>query len=203
MRQSQEHLVFGLAGQEPAAEPLHYTLCGLDNVYLLNGFDIEDMDGEVFTAVRNVEGLHRMIALRLAVLRRPMSGQEIRFLRKDLGFTQEELAKLFRVTRKRVNEYERGDQLPRTSQIVLQLKAVRKLLDEIRAPADSDDETIRHLKPNVDAIKGWLLAIKEEIEDWILQIHEDGSEPDLPPPFICDAAIGQWKFEVSSRPAKR
>lgn len=198
MRHSNEQLVFGLAGQESAAEPLKYTRCGLENVYLINGFETEELEGEVYTSVQNVDGLHQMIALRLTVLRRPLSGDEIRFVRKYLGFTQEQLAKLFRVTRKRVNEYERGAQLPRSSQIVLQLKAVRRLLDEIKSEAAADVKLIHRLKPNLDAIDSWLLEIKDELEDWILQIHENDSEPDFPPSFICDAAIGQWKFQVGS-----
>ena len=29
-------------GREPAPEPLHYTMSGLDNVWLLNGFFMEE-----------------------------------------------------------------------------------------------------------------------------------------------------------------
>ena len=33
---------FGLDGEEHSPEPLHYTQCGLDDVYLVNGFSTPD-----------------------------------------------------------------------------------------------------------------------------------------------------------------
>ena len=32
--------------REPVRKPLHYTACGLDDVYLVNGFTREQIDGE-------------------------------------------------------------------------------------------------------------------------------------------------------------
>lgn len=40
-----------------AAEPLHYRACGLDGIYLLNGYAIEEHDGETAIAVTDVDGL--------------------------------------------------------------------------------------------------------------------------------------------------
>jgi putative transcriptional regulator len=42
----------------------HYTECGLDNIYLLNGFDpVETPRGKGVT-IRNIDGLHRAIGKR-------------------------------------------------------------------------------------------------------------------------------------------
>ena len=195
MMQSKEVIVFEVAGEKPASQPLKYTLCGLDNVYLRNGFTQEDDDGEIYTAVENVEDLHLMIALRLAVLRRRLSGQEMRFLRKYLDLTQEDVGRFFDVTRKTINEYERGAELPRPSQIILQLKVARKLLGELVQQLKADESDGRQIRPNLKAISNWLLDVHEEMKDWLLEIRDESTGPDLPPPFMIKAAIGSWKLK--------
>ena len=42
--QSKEH--FCINGRAYESEPLHYRECGLDNIFLLNGFHHEVVDGE-------------------------------------------------------------------------------------------------------------------------------------------------------------
>lgn len=32
--------------KEVCAEPYHYKACGLDSIFLLNGYDVEEHDGE-------------------------------------------------------------------------------------------------------------------------------------------------------------
>ena len=148
-----EPMMFGLASNAPASESMHYTACGLDNVYLISGFNREEMDGEEYTSVDNVDCLHQLIALHLAVLHRPLQPQEVRFLRKYLGITQAELGKLFGVTRKSVVDYERDLEMPRTSQIVLQLKVARRFLDEAREMDEANIDAQEYVKSNLQAVK--------------------------------------------------
>jgi len=73
--------------------PLHYTDCGLDDVYLVSGYRIEQTpSGQVLT-ITNVEQLHRVIGCQLAKQKRALSGKELRFLRKQINLTQSELGK--------------------------------------------------------------------------------------------------------------
>jgi DNA-binding transcriptional regulator YiaG len=67
----------------------HYTRCGLDNVWLRNGYRIEDLGeyGES-VVVENVEQLERTIARHLVDQSRPLTGQEFRFLRTMMDMTQ-------------------------------------------------------------------------------------------------------------------
>jgi hypothetical protein len=72
---------------EPVAEvPLHYTDCGLDNVWLLSGFAIErdPRFGELIS-IQHEDDLLRAIALRL--INQSATGAEARFLRKLIGPT--------------------------------------------------------------------------------------------------------------------
>jgi hypothetical protein len=48
-------------GKQLAEQPLHYTACGLDNVYLLNGFKREIIDGEEYVTIEDMDGLWRAL----------------------------------------------------------------------------------------------------------------------------------------------
>lgn len=67
----------------------HYTRCGLDNVWLVNGYREEDLGEYGKTVViEQVEDLERVIARRLVDQDRPLTGQEFRFLRVMLDLSQ-------------------------------------------------------------------------------------------------------------------
>ena len=185
MNQRNDAIVFGVADAQRADKPLHYTLCGLDNVYLVSGFEEVVLDGETYTSVTNVDGLHQMIAFRLAVLLRPLSSQEVRFLRKYLAMTQEQLGRLFKVTRKTVNEYEHGTEMPRPSQIMLQLKVARRLFEELD-------------QPQLHVLNAWLASIVNETTGWLLD-HEESDGQERPPAFMVNAAFSNWRIETNGQ----
>jgi transcriptional regulator with XRE-family HTH domain len=98
---------FMLGDQEVVRDPHHYKACGLDDVYLLNGFTVEETDYGRGVSVHNVEDLHRAIGMRVISDKKPLSAREFRFLRKQMGFTQEQLAKRLRVDAQTVARYEK------------------------------------------------------------------------------------------------
>lgn len=175
-------LLFGVKGEKPVREPLHYTLCGLDNVYLCSGFKREIVDGEEYTSVSAVGDLHEMIAFELCVQRRPLLSKEVAFLRKHIGLTQAELGEQLGVSRKTVNEYENGKQIPRTAQIILQLTVAVKLLDRLKTSAEADPSHAYHFKPAVQQITAWLLEVRRSRE-----------ESKQLPAFIIEATVGAWR----------
>ena len=72
----------------------HYTECGLDNVYLINGFEFVETPFGSGVHIENVDGLHRAIGKDVIELERPLVGKEIRFLRESMDCSQRELAEL-------------------------------------------------------------------------------------------------------------
>jgi len=68
-----------------------YTGCGLDYVYLLNGYEEVAEDGETFVAISSADELHDAIAHVIVTSPRRLRGQEVRFLRGRLGLSQEAL----------------------------------------------------------------------------------------------------------------
>ena len=70
-----------------------YTACGLDNIYLLDGFRVEVQGPHGPVAhIDNLEGLHRAIGEDLVRQRRSLNGKELRYLRHELGLSQSNLA---------------------------------------------------------------------------------------------------------------
>lgn len=98
---------FYTRGECKKPEPLHYTRCGLDNVWLLNGFEREEHDGDQYVSVQNVEGLWKTIGISLATEQSQLSPQEVKFLRRHMHLTQDELAKRLGVDVQTVARWEK------------------------------------------------------------------------------------------------
>jgi len=95
-------------GNHQHKAPLHYTLSGLDDVYLISGYEIEDTEDGPVLSVHDVDGLRRAIGKYLATEKKVLNGKEIRFLRKELDLTQAELAGLLRIGDQQVARWEKG-----------------------------------------------------------------------------------------------
>jgi DNA-binding transcriptional regulator YiaG len=92
-----------------AAPPYHYTACGLDNVYLMNGFAVEETDYGRGLRVDRLDELHRLIAAHLVTKRKNLSAREFRFLRRHMNLTQAELGATLGIDAQTVARYEKGD----------------------------------------------------------------------------------------------
>ncbi len=100
---------FCIKGAELLAEPYHYVASGLPNIYLLNGVSHDDTPYGEMVTIKNLNGLHRAIGLHIIEKQEQMTGTEFRFLRKQIGLTQVELADMMRVTDQTVANYEKGN----------------------------------------------------------------------------------------------
>lgn len=89
-------------------EPLHYKDCGLDSIFLLNGFETETHDGEEYVTIKDIDGLHRAIGLHIIMSRKAPSGKEVRFLRNEMDMSQSELGSTLGVTDQSVARWEKG-----------------------------------------------------------------------------------------------
>ncbi|HZT90269.1 MAG TPA: hypothetical protein VFA12_20180 [Stellaceae bacterium] len=84
----------------------HYTNCGLDYVYLRNGFVVRETRHGRGIAIHDAAALHEAIAR--VVITRPqrLRGQEVRFLRSLLKLSQDGLARILRTRRVSVARWE-------------------------------------------------------------------------------------------------
>ncbi len=93
------------------AENHHYSESGLDNVTLL-GVPVWRCShcGEWEVEIRNVEGLHRLLANLLARKTAGLMPQETRFLRTYLGLSSADFARRMGVAKQTVSRWERVDE---------------------------------------------------------------------------------------------
>lgn len=76
-------------------EYYHYTECGLDNIYLVNGFKItKTPDGDEELFIHDIHGLHKAIAKIIIFKKGLLNGSEIKFIRTMLDLSQNKLAAL-------------------------------------------------------------------------------------------------------------
>jgi len=140
-----------------AKKPYHFTECGLDNVYLLNGFHIHETESGKGISFEDLEELHRAIALHLVRCDTHLSGKEFRFLRKELDASQEMIARLFGVDAQSVARWEKGqsDLKPLADRMIRLLymeqilgnPKVKNLLDLVATLSEQGDgEPPKHFK---------------------------------------------------------
>jgi|SRR5450830_564112 len=98
-----------------------YTGSGLEGIYLKNGYTIVESSYGQGVKIEDVEGLHRAIALDILRQKKPMTGHQFRFLRKEQDLVQEEAAALFRVDVQTIANWEKkgGDPVPGASDIAM------------------------------------------------------------------------------------
>ena len=84
--------------------------CGLKDVYLINGFEVEEHDGEQHLFIHNVEDLHWAIGRHLATNHgKSLNGREVRFLRWTMNMTQAQLAAGFDKDAQTVARWEKDE----------------------------------------------------------------------------------------------
>lgn len=99
---------FCLQNRELNAEPFHYKMSGLDDVYLLNGFKIHNTPYGSGVTVERTDDLHKAIGLYLIKNRKVLGPKDFKFLRKTMKITQDDLAECLGVTSQTVARYEKG-----------------------------------------------------------------------------------------------
>lgn len=103
-----KHEKFYCGGAAPADKPYHYKESGLDNIYLMNGYTIEEVDGEEYVSIDKIDQLWKAIGMHLVTAKKMLSPAEIRWLRQQMEKTQSEVASLLRVDDQTVARWEKG-----------------------------------------------------------------------------------------------
>jgi len=98
-----------------------YAECGLDYVYLVNGFKfVKTADGESAVVIDDVSGLHKAIREDLVAAARPLSNKEFRFLRREMDVSQRQLATVVGVDEQTISMWERGNSpIQRSAELLL------------------------------------------------------------------------------------
>jgi putative transcriptional regulator len=100
--------MWNLQGEE-CKDPHHYKGCGLDDIYLLSGYEISHGPHGRSITIKNLDGLHQAIGEFLVTRKKLLTGKEIRFLRNQLDLTQSDLARLTGCDAQTIARYEKGE----------------------------------------------------------------------------------------------
>lgn len=131
----------------------HYTECGLDNVIIEGMTTIVDHAGDETITIPAIGLLHGIIAEGIVMLPSKMSGRELRFLRTEMGLTQEKLAETLKVTLLTVSRWEREENpIKDTAEMLVRLMAVERL--ELSVELNVDDVSAKvTLSPRTEPIR--------------------------------------------------
>jgi len=98
----------------------HYTECGLDNIWLNNGFERhEDTGYGAGTSITDVEGLHVAIGLGLINSKNKLRGAELRFIRHELDLSQGALAIVLGTSEQNLRRWEKNNSISGPAQNLL------------------------------------------------------------------------------------
>ena len=145
---------FRMPNREIEGEPLHYKISGLDDIYLLNGFSVRKTPYGEGIAIENADNLHRAIGHHLISHRKVLGPKEVRFLRKNMNLTQEELGDCLGVTSQTIARYEKAHDMSGPADRLLRVlyafhlmperkreKFIKDLMKRIKELQRLDDES--------------------------------------------------------------
>jgi len=146
----------------------HYTECGLDNIWLADGYEFIDLPSGKYLKIVDIEGLHLAIGRTLAESKKDLTGKDIRFLRQEMLLSQASLAKLLEVTEQTIHRWEtRKSYIPKPAESLIRLLYREHIHDDAGTNIRSKLEKLADLENAVDGQK--LTARKSNNRDWQLQ----------------------------------
>ncbi|MCE9522326.1 MAG: helix-turn-helix domain-containing protein [Alphaproteobacteria bacterium] len=96
----------------------HYRICGLPNVWLVNGYQWHDTNYGPAIGFTDIEGLQQAIAREL-VSKGQLTGAEFRYLRKAMDLSQADVGRMFGNSDQTVALWEKGRGAPQWAQGVI------------------------------------------------------------------------------------
>ena len=144
----------------------HYTECGLENVWLENGYQMHDTDYGPAVSFSDADALHRVIGSLIIESARPLNGAEVRFLRGEMDLSQKRLGLLLGLDEQTVRRWEKlaesdipgaPDRLIRQiyAEYVNTASGLRKLLERLAA---HDRDEITEIRLRDVPGEGWKRA---------------------------------------------
>jgi DNA-binding transcriptional regulator YiaG len=105
-----------------------YSECGLENVLIEDLETVTDDAGEETYCIRNVMGLHKVLAYCVVTRKHGVTPDELRFLRTEMGMTQAELAQLVKKDHQTIGRWERGETpIDQNAEAVIRILAAERL----------------------------------------------------------------------------
>ena len=138
--------------------PYHFVGSGLPNVYLIGiKYEVCKTCGSQAANIPAIKQLMQIIARAVVESEAPLTGPEIRFLRKRLGKKASEFGQLIGVTAEQVSRWE-NDHNP---------------------PERSADKLIRVFYSMLSGDRKLKAKMSQDIEDWLSTVANEGEVPNI------------------------
>ena len=148
-------------GEESPKDPFHYTGCGLDDIYLVSGYEISETPYGPGVTIKNLDGLHEAIGRYLVERKKLLSGAEIRFLRSQMSLTQSQLARLMGYSAQQVARWEKEQsEMPGAAERLLRVL----FKEHIDGPTPVHE--ILEVLDQMDARETYRLLFEATIDGW-------------------------------------
>ena len=129
----------------------HYTECGLDNVFIEGLEAVNDHADEPTITIPAIGLLHKAIAEGIVNHPFKMTGKELRFLRTEMGLTQDGLARILKVTNITVSRWEREETgIKDTAEMLVRIMAVQELGLDNTMNVNEVSEKVTSSPKNID-----------------------------------------------------
>jgi putative transcriptional regulator len=120
-------------------EPYHFNVSGLENVYLLSGYELHQTKEGPAVSFAETDGLSRVLGRYLANQRRRLTGKEWLFMRIEMDVSQGELGRLLGVSNQQVAGWEKGsNELSGPAEILFRCLYLQHLGDTVDLRSCSD-----------------------------------------------------------------
>jgi DNA-binding XRE family transcriptional regulator len=153
-------------------KPYHFVGSGLQNVYLVGvEYEVDRETQEQRAAIPRLPDLLTWIAVTLLSKEAPLTGEELRFLRKRVGKSSKDFAQLVGLTSEQYSRIENGSRLtPSNDKLFRLLVMALSVIEAFKQPELMErvakQTWTSHVGPNrriiakVDAVQGWTVHTK-------------------------------------------
>ena len=122
----------------------HYVECGLVNVFVEGLEPMIDDNGEEVIRIPQIALLHLEISMGIILQDGSISGNELRFLRTEMGMTQSDLARVVHRDKQSIGRWERNEaSLEPNAEIVIRGLAIERL--DLQADVSIEDHSRRSI----------------------------------------------------------
>jgi putative transcriptional regulator len=141
----------------------HYTESGLDNVFLVDGYELHKTKYGKGVSIHDTEGLHRVIGRWLIELPKPLNGAELRFLRLEMDLSQNRLAEILASEEQNIRRWEKA----RTRSIAGPAdRLMRALYNQYSGGGDRDVRRMVDRLAELDQIEHAQAHVRETKSGW-------------------------------------
>lgn len=105
----------------------HYTDCGLNNVWLENGYNTVKTPYGKAVSIEDADSLHALIATDLTKKEGRLTGKEFRYLRTLLCVSQKSFAEMQGLSEQAVSLWERTGKVPKSADTTIRMLALETL----------------------------------------------------------------------------